>query len=132
MSSHELPGGYSNGGMGGSMGGSMGYSTPINLDGPSPVKMNAASPAGDFASAIGQSTDTVAYKHKARANYAYSASPDDPNEVSFAKGEVLEVHDTTGKWYQVRTASGQTGVSTFPTSCELQRAASEHTIPTVL
>lgn len=110
MSSHELPAGYSNGGMGGSMG----YSTPINLDGPSPVKMNTATPQPDFASAIGQSTDTVAYKHKARANYAYSASPDDPNEVSFAKGEILEVHDTTGKWYQVRTASGQTGVS-FPT-----------------
>ncbi|BEJ11242.1 hypothetical protein CspHIS471_0106640 [Cutaneotrichosporon sp. HIS471] len=107
MSSHELPASYANGGMGGSMG----YSTPINLDGPSPVKMNATSPQPDFASAIGQSTDTVAYKHKARANYAYSASPDDPNEVSFVKGEVLEVHDTTGKWYQVRTVSGQTGIA---------------------
>ena len=42
--------------------------------------------------------------------YAYNASPDDPNEVSFAKGDVLEVMDNTGKWYQVRTPSGQTGV----------------------
>ena len=46
-----------------------------------------------------------------RANYAYSASPDDPNEVSFAKGDVLDVVDTTGKWYQVRTPAGQVGVS---------------------
>ncbi|GMK54573.1 hypothetical protein CspeluHIS016_0111590 [Cutaneotrichosporon spelunceum] len=108
MSSHELPATtYAND----RMGGSMGYQTPINLDGPSPVKLNAVSPQQDFASAIGQSTDTVAYKHKARANYAYSASPDDPNEVSFVKGEILEVHDTTGKWYQVRTAGGQTGIA---------------------
>lgn len=46
-----------------------------------------------------------------RANYAYSASVDDPNEVSFAKGDILEVVDTTGKWFQVRTPSGQIGVS---------------------
>jgi SHO1 osmosensor len=43
--------------------------------------------------------------------YAYNASPDDPNEVSFAKGDILEVVDNTGKWFQVRTPSGQTGVS---------------------
>lgn len=48
-----------------------------------------------------------------RAMYAYSASPDDPNEVSFAKGDILDVMDNTGKWFQVRTASGQTGVSLF-------------------
>lgn len=53
----------------------------------------------------GQTTDRI------RANYAYSASPDDPNEVSFAKGDVLDVVDTTGKWYQVRTPAGQVGVS---------------------
>lgn len=46
-----------------------------------------------------------------RAMYAYTASPDDPNEVSFAKGDILDVVDNTGKWFQVRTPSGQTGVS---------------------
>jgi len=51
------------------------------------------------------------YKHRAKAMYAYSASPDDPNEVSFAKGDILEVVDNTGKWYQVRTPSGQTGIA---------------------
>jgi len=48
--------------------------------------------------------------------YAYSASPDDPNEVSFAKGDTLEVMDNTGKWFQVRTPSGQTGVSPMKTT----------------
>lgn len=45
--------------------------------------------------------------------YAYSASPDDPNEVSFAKGDLLDVIDSTGKWFQVRTPAGQQGVSTI-------------------
>jgi len=45
-----------------------------------------------------------------RAMYAYSASPDDPNEVSFAKGDMLDVIDGTGKWFQVRAPNGQTGV----------------------
>ena len=46
-----------------------------------------------------------------RAMYAYNASADDPNEVSFAKGDILEVLDNTGKWFQVRTTAGHTGVS---------------------
>ncbi|WWD16817.1 high osmolarity signaling protein SHO1 [Kwoniella shandongensis] len=45
------------------------------------------------------------------AMYAYSASPDDPNEVSFAKGDILEVMDNTGKWFQVRTPTGATGIA---------------------
>jgi SHO1 osmosensor len=48
--------------------------------------------------------------------YAYSASPDDPNEVSFAKGDMLDVIDGTGKWFQVRAPNGQTGVSPSRTS----------------
>jgi SHO1 osmosensor len=44
--------------------------------------------------------------------YAYQADPADPNEVSFEKGAQLEVLDATGKWFQVRTQGGQTGVST--------------------
>ncbi|KAK8861281.1 hypothetical protein IAR55_002100 [Kwoniella newhampshirensis] len=37
--------------------------------------------------------------------------PDDPNEVSFAKGDILEVMDNTGKWFQVRTPTGATGIA---------------------
>lgn len=33
------------------------------------------------------------YKYRAKALYSYSASPDDPNEVSFGKGDVLDVVD---------------------------------------
>ncbi|OCF34531.1 SHO1 osmosensor [Kwoniella heveanensis CBS 569] len=55
--------------------------------------------------------DEAMYKHKAKAMYAYSASPDDPNEVSFAKGDILDVLDNTGKWFQVRTPTGATGIA---------------------
>lgn len=34
----------------------------------------------------------------AKALYAYKASPDDPQELSFQKGEILRVSDDTGKW----------------------------------
>ncbi len=44
-----------------------------------------------------------------RALYAYTASPDDPNEVSFGKGEMLDILDSSGKWWQCRTSAGQVG-----------------------
>ena len=48
---------------------------------------------------------------RAKAMYAYSADPSDSNEVSFAKGDILEVLDNTGKWWQVRTPSGAVGIA---------------------
>jgi SHO1 osmosensor len=52
----------------------------------------------------------VEYKHKGTALYAYSASPDDPNELSFAKGEQLEFVDVSGKWWQARKQDGSIGI----------------------
>lgn len=78
--------------------------------GVTPAAMPVSTSRDDFSN-VGQGVDNVAAKQRAKANYAYTASPDDPNEVSFTKGETLEVLDTAGKWFQVRTSSGQTGVS---------------------
>lgn len=52
--------------------------------------------------------------------YAYQADPADPNEVSFNKGDMLEVLDNTGKWFQVKTQGGQTGVSSSQIPADLR------------
>ncbi|EJU02577.1 hypothetical protein DACRYDRAFT_78409 [Dacryopinax primogenitus] len=61
---------------------------------------------GDTAQSAG---DTYAYR--ARALYAYTASPDDPNEITFVKGEVMDILDNTGKWWQARKQDGSTGIA---------------------
>ena len=38
-----------------------------------------------------------------------TASPDDPNEISFTKGEILDIVDKQGKWWQARKADGTLG-----------------------
>jgi SH3 domain len=38
-----------------------------------------------------------------------TASPDDPNEISFSKGEVMDIIDKTGKWWQARKDDGSVG-----------------------
>jgi SHO1 osmosensor len=53
------------------------------------------------------------YAYKARALYAYKASPDDPAEISFAKGEILDIVDNNGKWWQARKEDGATGSECF-------------------
>lgn len=53
--------------------------------------------------------ETVSYK--AKALYAYTASPDDPNELSFTKNEILDIVDKQGKWWHARKADGTVGIA---------------------
>jgi hypothetical protein len=40
---------------------------------------------------------------------ADTASTDDPNEISFAKGEIMDIIDKHGKWWQARKEDGTLG-----------------------
>ncbi|KAI8367161.1 hypothetical protein EDC96DRAFT_507121 [Choanephora cucurbitarum] len=50
------------------------------------------------------------YNERVQALHAYKASPEDPNELSFSKGEFLEIVDRTGNWWQARKADGTVGI----------------------
>jgi hypothetical protein len=47
---------------------------------------------------------------QAQALYDYQASPDDPNELSFKKGDIFDITDSSGKWWEVEAADGSTGI----------------------
>ncbi|KAG6873829.1 hypothetical protein C0995_010441 [Termitomyces sp. Mi166 len=51
------------------------------------------------------------FSYKARALYAYTASPDDPSEMSFAKGDILDIVDKNGKWWHARKPDGKIGIA---------------------
>ena len=47
---------------------------------------------------------------QARTLYNYQASLDDPNELSFKKGDILDIIDGSGQWWKVQAADGSTGI----------------------
>ncbi|KAI7897688.1 uncharacterized protein BX663DRAFT_527580 [Cokeromyces recurvatus] len=44
------------------------------------------------------------------ALHPYTANPEDPNELSFAKDEVLEILNKSGNWWQAKKRDGTIGI----------------------
>jgi SHO1 osmosensor len=106
-------------------GGDVGPGSPLMGGG------NAGVGAGGGPGAGAADSNPESYSYKAKALYACesiidrcrisgsdlsfsdTASPDDPNEISFTKGEVLDIVDKQGKWWQARKADGTIGSAYF-------------------
>ncbi len=51
--------------------------------------------------------------------FADAANPEDPKEISFNKGDIFEVLDASGKWWQARLQTDKTRtVGIIPSNCK--------------
>lgn len=76
------------------------------------LKMNnaRASVASDTVGATQVRVPDSGYPLRAKVMYSYTANSSDPKEMSLTKGDVIEVAEASGKWWQARRSDGRTGI----------------------
>ncbi|KAJ9070531.1 Transmembrane osmosensor, variant 2 [Entomophthora muscae] len=83
--------------------------------GPSPLiaKKSLSGPQSPtcYYSRIQSPLPPISYPLKACALYTYKANPEDPKELSFYQGEILDVSENRGKWWQARKADMSVGIA---------------------
>ncbi|TVY20979.1 High osmolarity signaling protein sho1 [Lachnellula arida] len=96
---------------GGAAGAERSSSTPRFGQGPTTASnLNTSAPMSSEPTA-GDVVAPTEYPYRAKAIYSYEANPDDANEISFSKHEILEVSDVSGRWWQAKKESGDTGIA---------------------
>lgn len=90
------------------------FETPVRYEQSVAAQPSTLNTVNTALTHIGDTIDTnfviENFPYTARALYDYESNPDDENELSFQKGEILKVGDIQSKWWQAKRSNGEVGL----------------------